>query len=344
MSSDDADLADKEFEGGDDLGLEPNEDFIERTAPGEAPLWLWAQTCPLEDCPCRVALLVAAPNRAQLEADSAIVREAWSEVEDADDFSARVPANVVAFEVEIDSGVINMPLAEDTALSPAVAAVANRIDGDLLDRLASLWYLGKGLEDLSVKALEPEEIKDFKPGQLLAWDEVHEGARMDVFVTDNVAVEAIDTYCVRPRCQCNDVHIQFYQLPEGLDDESGLDDEADSDDNLPAQEAVSQPNNAGPDDESEHDQADLEHLYLGTVCIKVEQPPSLTQQPAPGHQDALASVMRQFQARHPNWVQRLAARADVMARFGEKLHAHLERQRRKPWVSASRKRRGGPKR
>ncbi|HEY5956943.1 MAG TPA: hypothetical protein VIV60_10340 [Polyangiaceae bacterium] len=310
-----------------EVELEPNEDIIERTAPGEEPLWLWAQTCPLEDCPCRVALMVAASSREQLDAHAAVVREAWSEVEDAADFSARVPPNVIAFEIEIDSGLATMPLAEDEVLSPGVAEIVKRLDGELLDRLASLWYLGKDLEDLSVKALEPADIKDFKPGQLLAWDEVYEGARMDVFLMeDGSAVEAIDTYCVRPKCQCNDVHIQFYQLPDSLDGSPDDDDDA-----------TSQPTSSEP----EHDESDLEeHVFLGTVGIKVEQPVSVTYQPAPNQSEALASMLRRYQERYPNWVERLAQRADAMAQFGDKLHAHLEQQRRKPWVSSSRKRRG----
>lgn len=300
------------------LDLDPHEDIIERTAPGEEPLWLWSQSCPLEDCPCRTVLMVAAASREQLDAHVAIVRDAWDEAEDAAGFNSTVPTDVIAFEVDIDSGLLSMPLAETDKLTPAVEHIASRVDGDLLDRLASQWHLGKQLEDISAVPIDPSDIKQFQSGQLLAWDEVYVGARMDVFIADDCTAEAIDTYCVRPKCECNDVHLQFYQLPDqGEVESSDVQTHAD----------------AGGVRHGE-----LEHVFLGTVSIKLEDPVQIAYLPDRNQEDLLERLFRRYQERYPNWVARLAERADRMASFGERLHAHLEQKRPKPWVGSSRKR------
>ncbi len=308
------------------IDLEPHEDIIERTAPDEPPLWLWAQTCPEEDCPCRAVLVVASENREQLDAHVAVVREAWEEAKDESAFRATVPNDAIVFEVDIDSGEVTMPLTESSVLSPEVARVAQRIDGDLLDRFASQWYLGKEQPDAASEPTAPASIRDFQVGQLLAWDEVYEGARMDIYAQDGVVVEAIETYCVRPKCECNDVHIQFYELPASAGTESGDDSVEDGD---------------GDDSDEAPEHGDEAHVFVGTVSVKVEEPLQITYQPDQGEPSRLEALFKRYQARYPKWALRLAERADKMAAYGEKLHAHLEQQRRKPWVSTSRKRKGG---
>jgi hypothetical protein len=300
------------------FGLEPHEDVIERTAPGEEPLWLWTQTCPIEDCPCRTALVVAAASRERLDAQIDIVRSAWDEAEDARAFNVAVPSDVVAFEIEIDSGEVSMPLAEAAELSAAVGRAAQRIDGGLLDHLASQWHRGKQIADTSNVPVQPASIRDFKPGQLLAWDEVYVGARVDIYSNDGAHFEAIDTYCVRPKCECNEVHVQFYQLPD-----SELDADTESDDANP--------------DASELD-ADDEHVFVGTVSLKLEEPVVVDYQPNLGHGALLERLLALLQQRYPDWFARLADRADKMANFGEKLYAYLEHQRRKPSLGAARRR------
>lgn len=327
------DTADLEPNAGDDLEL--NEDIIERLDSDKEPLLLWVQTCPGESCPCRSALVVAAGSRAQLDAHVEIVRQLWDETDDAAAFAAQVPADVVAFEIDIDSGEVVMPMSNDANVTPAVKLVAHQIDGDLLDRLASLWYLGKEQPDAATQAVSPSEIRDYTPGQLLAWDEVHIGARADIYSVDGLALEAIETYCVRPKCQCNDVHIQFYELPvtssTELDgDASDGAGENDEDDDEHADEHA--------DDDVEHELDG--HVYVGSVSVVVEDPVKTKFVPGEGQAKALERLFEAYKARYPSWAPRLAARATAMAAFGERLHAHLEQQRRKPWVSSSRKRRG----
>jgi hypothetical protein len=331
--------------------LDPNEDIVERTAPGEEPLWLWTQTCPVQDCPCRTVLVVAAASREQLESQVDIVSNAWDEAEDAESFQATVPSDVIAFELEIDSGGVSMPLADDAVLSPAVARIAMRIDGNLLDRLASQWNLGKEMPDTSTVPVSPACIRGFAPGQLLAWDEVYSGARMDIYASGGIAVEAIDTYCVRPKCECNEVRIQFYQLPEiegegedelDTEDEEDLDDVDDDaheddahDENVDATDEAHDVD-ASDDDVDASDDArgsnraqahgtDMgEHVFVGTVNIKLEDPVQVSFRPSADQAASLEDLFGQYQRRYPNWVERLSDRADKMAAFGEKLHAHLE--------------------
>lgn len=310
-----------------ELDLDPHEDIIERAAPGEQPLLLWAQTCPIEDCPCRAVLVVAAESREQLDAHVSVVRAAWQESENDTDFVAAIPNDAVVFEVDIDSGEVTMPMSESKELSAAVARVAQLIDGDLLDRFASQWYLGKEMPDATSEPVAPASIRDYKVGQLLAWDEVYAGARMDIYAQGGAAVEAIETYCVRPKCECNDVHIQFYELPaSAMTDADELDSDEDDDSDAP----------------DDHD--DDEHVFVGTVSIKVEEPIQIAYEPDQGQAGRLEDLFKLYQARYPSWAPRLARRADLMAAFGEKLHTYLEQQRRKPWVSTSRKRKGGARR
>lgn len=336
----------------DTCDLAPNEDLFERLVSGEEPLWLWAQTCPEDECPCRNALLVAASSREQALEHASVVRELWLEGDDAEEFAAKLPEGIVAFEIEIDSGEAIMPMSESTPLSEAVARVCRQIDGELLDALSRLWFQGKGHEDLTSIPIEPEALRQFEPGQLLAWDEVYEGARADCYVIGDVLVEAIETYCVRPDCQCNEVRVQFYQhaspaegdqpdeddgdaAPDGQHSEQdgGLDDGASPDGEHSEQDC-------DPDDDASSDEHDLEGVvYLGTANVVLEDPIRLQLKPSEDHADLLKVAFERYQARYPNWGPHLAQRADKMADFGKRLHAYLTRKHSRPWVSSSRKRR-----
>jgi hypothetical protein len=294
------------------FALELNEDIIERHIEGEPSLWLWVQTCPLEDCPCRSALVVVAKDRTTLELQANVVRDVWDDADDEAAFKRGVAASdvavndLVAFELDIDSGEVAMPLSESEELSPEVAAVASFVDGELLDHLASLWYRGKEQEDTTQKPIEPSQLKDYQVGQLIAWDEVYEGARMDAYCLEQtestVEAEAIDTYCVRPGCECNEVHVQFYELGK---EEAG---------------------------------------FIGTVAVKLEEPVRVTFSVDENRRSLLEALWSKYQQRYSNWTARLAARADKMQLFGERLNRKSSTQPKKLWVSSSRKRNAGPKR
>lgn len=302
----------------DATDLEPNEDIIERQDPGREPLWLWVQTCPGESCPCRSALVVAANSRERLDAHVAVVRELWEATDGPEEFQAKISPEIVAFELDIDSGDVNLPMSEERELTEAVRKAAEQIDGDLLDHLASQWYLGKEQPDAATIAAQPSEIRDYTPGQLLAWDEVYTGARADIYSGEGQAVEAIETYCVRPKCQCNEVRIQFYTFPLTEQDEAPDEQEHDAD--------------------SEHGDLD-EHVYVGSVAVVVVDPVEVKLVPGAGKAEELERLFARYKARYPSWTARLSKRAEAMAAFGERLDAYLGQQRRKPWVSASRKRR-----
>jgi hypothetical protein len=282
--------------------LDPNEDIIERAAEGEPPLWLWVQTCPIEDCPCRTALVVVASDRATLETQVEVVRDVWEDADDAESFARGLDTSdvavkdVVVFELDIDSGDVTMPLSESDEISDQVAKVVPLVDGELLDRIASLWYIGKELEDSSTTPIKPSELKEYQPGQLLAWDEVYDGARMDVYRDDGeeeIEAEAIDTYCVRADCECNEVRIQFYEIGE---EEDG---------------------------------------FIGTVLVKVEEPVTVAFSVKDSHRTLLESFWSKYQKRHPNWVTRLAYRADKMQEFGKLLQRKPSSPPKKQWVSSS---------
>jgi hypothetical protein len=283
--------------------LEPNEDVIERASPDEPSQFFWVQTCPLSDCPCRTALVVAAKDRPTLDKHAEVVSEVWEEAEDESAFrkglqDALGDTEVTAFEVDIDSGDVSMPISDSPELSPKVAEIVGLIDGDFLDRIASVWLLGKGQEDTTQTPIHPGALKDYSEGQLLAWDEIFEGGRMDVYRIEReeepLEVEAIDTYCVRPKCECNEVRVQFYEL--------------------------------GKEDDG----------FIGTVSIKLEEPVSVTHHAVEQNRKTLDTFWDKYQKRHPNWLARLSHRVDAMQAFGDQLHEAQRRPQRK-WVSPSSK-------
>lgn len=66
------------------------------------------------------------------------------------DFAPEASADLLMFDLDIDSACVfalrgTEPL--DLALDSAIAAVAKRIDGDVLESVGRLWYRGKGWPD-----------------------------------------------------------------------------------------------------------------------------------------------------------------------------------------------------
>src|SRR5450631_3246332 len=154
---------------------------------GAPPVWMLAHTCRTPDCPCRIAKIMASH-----EGEQALLRyqDAYHEaMQNGHDFVVDASADLLLFDLDIDSACVfalrgTEPL--DLALHPSIAAVANRIDGDVLESLGRLWYRGKGWPDPEEAALRAPmiEVKGWKPGQRLGWDEACYGVRMDLYGID----------------------------------------------------------------------------------------------------------------------------------------------------------------
>ena len=101
---------------------------------------------------------------------------------------------------------------------PRIGAVVERIDGNLLDSIGSLWYRGKGWPDPQGQGPLANEIDIYgwQRGEMLAWDDVCAGVRQDFYVLGNRLYEAADMYCPIPACECAEVVISFEcQKPRG---------------------------------------------------------------------------------------------------------------------------------
>lgn len=186
---------------------------------GAPPVWMLAHTCRTPGCACRMAKVMASHDGEQ-----ALLRyqDAFHEaMQGGHDFAPEAGANLLMFELDIDSSCVfalrgSEPL--DMARHPAIAEVAERIDGDVLESLGRLWYHGKGRPDPEEAALRAPtiEVKGWKPGQRLGWDEACYGVRIDLYGIDGVSYDAMDFYCPTPSCACGEVIIHF-AAPDGIE-------------------------------------------------------------------------------------------------------------------------------
>ncbi|MGA7121057.1 MAG: SEC-C metal-binding domain-containing protein [Polyangiaceae bacterium] len=192
---------------------------------GDAPMWIWAFTCPTPGCDCRTAVVLSTGgDRRELIARGAPVREAWLRGESHSRAAAALDG-VVAFAVDIDEGVVfpaydENPFAVlDFVAHPEAREVVDRIDGEILETIGRLWYAGKGWSDPEEKRREAEriELPDWKRGDLVAWDEALVGVRQDMFRLGDRVFEAVDLYCVAPGCSCGEAVLEFAPIaPRGM--------------------------------------------------------------------------------------------------------------------------------
>jgi hypothetical protein len=181
---------------------------------GPATTWIWVHTCPKPRCECRSALVLATnEGRDVLLERGAVVHEAWNAGIGYNEIGEK-PDDLVVFHIDIDTAEVFAPDGDKPLVladHPRIAAVAERIDGELLDSIGRLWYRGKGWLDPEEEALASTEIKihGWRRGELLAWDDVCTGVRQDFYVLDKRLYEAADMYCPIPACNCGEVTISF---------------------------------------------------------------------------------------------------------------------------------------
>jgi hypothetical protein len=199
--------------------------------PGDEPAWIWAFTCPTPGCDCREAtVLWTGGDREMLLARGAPVAEAWRN-RTGHAKAAAILDGVTAFAIDIDEGGafdIHDPeayAALDLEAHPEARDVVQRIDGEVLDAIGRLWYLGKGWPDPEEKSRGAEkiEIAEWKPGELVGWGEALFGLRQDFFRLGERVFEAADLHCVAPGCDCGDVVVDFVPItPRGAPPPGGV--------------------------------------------------------------------------------------------------------------------------
>lgn len=182
---------------------------------GPEPLWVWVHTCPTPRCSCRTAVVIASGDGpAALLERGRPVREAWKTPGGLFRDAAAQVEGVVAFELDIDTADVS---AAGTGADlnpedePRVRAVAERIDGEVLEAIGELWYRGKG-QQLPYDELRHAPaivLNGWTRGDLVAWDEPAEPARRDLYHSGGRVYEAIELYCPVPGCDCGDVRVLF---------------------------------------------------------------------------------------------------------------------------------------
>jgi hypothetical protein len=184
---------------------------------GDAPRWIWAFTCPTPGCDCRTAIVLSTHgDRRTLVARGSPVRDAWLRGESHAKAAATLDG-VAAFAIDIDEGCVFPAYGEDPFAAfdfdahPEARHVVDRIDGEILEALGRLWYIGKGWPDPEEKSREAQQVKveDWKSGDLVAWGEALVGVRQDIFRFGNRVFEAVDLYCVAEGCSCGEVVLDF---------------------------------------------------------------------------------------------------------------------------------------
>lgn len=110
---------------------------------------------------------------------------------------------------------------------PHITAIIERMDSDILDAIAMLWYTAKGYPDPRDKVLGAQSISipHWRTGDMVPYSEIFDWMRSDVYLFDDEAItafDAMDLYCVTPGCDCGQVLIQFRQLTQNKPQTVGI--------------------------------------------------------------------------------------------------------------------------
>ena len=182
--------------------------------PGTPAGSIWAFTCPVRECSCRIAVVLSIPgDRETLLGRGQPVAEAWLEhghyCQAAQDLQG-----VTAFAVDLDTRDLFPPVGDaplDAAAHPGVKAVADRLDDDVLDAIARVWHLSKGDEPPPEPAAGGAriEVEGWRPGNLVVWGDARPSLRGDTYVLGEHIYEAVELYCVEPDCGCGELIVDF---------------------------------------------------------------------------------------------------------------------------------------
>jgi hypothetical protein len=188
---------------------------------GSRPCWIWVQTCRAPKCDCRAALVVAtSAGRDVLLERGAAVHDAWVARKNYDEVASRL-GDLDHFFVDIDTAEVYWTNGEsrlDVSEHPRIGAIAERIDGDVLDGIGRLWYRGKGRPDPEEQILLAKEVvpRGWERGALIMWNDLCTGLRQDIYVLGRHHYEAVELYCPVPDCDCGEVVVDFEALlPRG---------------------------------------------------------------------------------------------------------------------------------
>ena len=182
--------------------------------PGSPETWIWAFTCPEPECACRTAVVLSrSGGRDALVECGRPVAEAWAGGGHYGQAAQRIQG-ATAFAIDLDTREVYPPVGEvplDVASCPDVGAIVERLNDEVLDAVARVWVLGKGL-DLPVPPSaggRKISIEGWRPGDLVVWDDAQVALRADTYVIGDHLFRAVELYCVASDCTCGKVVVDF---------------------------------------------------------------------------------------------------------------------------------------
>lgn len=204
------------------VSLALEEGLIELRAEGAEPQWIWAETCSIPDCDCRSAVVVASRSgKDSLLASASAVKKALAAGRDTGSIETHIAEDCAGVELDIDSGQLEPLEADELGAvlerAPWLQGVLDRIDGAVLDDVGRLWHRGKGQEDPELTPQHPREVRDWKPGEEVSWEEAYWGLRDDLYAFDDRLFEVSEFYCVMPDCDCGRVMLRIGEMSEKED-------------------------------------------------------------------------------------------------------------------------------
>ncbi len=114
-------------------------------------------------------------------------------------------------QLDIDSG--RMEPKSSRADERLVTWLEREVDGEVLDALHRAWLRSKGMEEIED---EPDlTLEGWQPSQLLAYEDIFPGSRMDAYWLDGKLYMAVDLYCTTLRCTCERATLVFIELNPG---------------------------------------------------------------------------------------------------------------------------------
>jgi len=262
----------------------PLEDgLIQLQSTGSEPVWIWAETCPMPDCDCRSAVVIASRSgKESLLASASKVKKLLAKGDEIEGVEAVLSEDCAGVELEIDSGQVESAgeadLASTIERAPWLQSVLDRIDGAVLDDLGRLWYRGKGQPDPELAPVHPREIRDWKPGDEVSWEEAYWSVRDDLYLLDEQLYEVSEFYCVMPDCDCGRVMLRVGKVGEKAD------------------------------------------VLVGSVTI--EKTGECELKTDDGNREELDRIWAAYQKRYPEYRERHAARELRMREFGKALVEH----------------------
>ena len=188
--------------------LAPEEGVFE--LGGSVPVWIWVRTCPMLKCKCRNVLIIATSGgRALLQERCAAIHDAWNAGDNYLDAAASLD-DLIVFLLDFDSNQV-FSILNSTQLDLSPQDISKRIDGEVLDSIARLVFRGKGLPDpeQEIQLAADMVLKNFHPGEMVAWRDAFNDVRLDYYVLGNRIYEACEMYCIKHNCGCENTVLFF---------------------------------------------------------------------------------------------------------------------------------------